>query len=226
MLYFLINPILKSKLEIGGQVTVTGKWDRHRQTITGSECHIGPNQLEKEFEPVYSVRGNISVKNMRRLIGNAFTQYGELIEENLPPQLLTRYKLMPRKEALKAMHFPASANRVKQARRRMVYEEFLLFQLKMQALRKIQREQSKGIGQTFDEEKVNDFIQYLTFSINESAATSCRRNINRYEVAVSNESFASRGCWIRENGCRCDWFVCDRNSGFSRSLNGSNGNFS
>ena len=162
---FFNQPYLKSKLEMGGQVTVTGKWDRHRQTITGSECHTGPNHLDKEFEPVYSVRGNISVKNMRRLMGHAFNQYGAWIEENLPPQLLTRYKLMPRKEALKTMHFPASANLVKQARRRIVYEEFLLFQLKMQALRKIQREQSKGIGQTFDEEKVNDFTQTLPFPL-------------------------------------------------------------
>lgn len=162
---FFNQPYLKSKLEIGTIVTVTGKWDRHRQTITGSICHIGTNQLEKEFEPVYSVRGNISVKNMRRLIGNAFTQYGSFIEENLPPDLLARYRLMPRKEALQAMHFPATASDVKQARRRMVYEEFLLFQLKIQALRKIQREQSKGIGQSFDEEKVNDFIQTLPFPL-------------------------------------------------------------
>ena len=162
---FFNQPYLKSKLEMGTIVTVTGKWDRHRQTITGSICHIGTNQLENEFEPVYSVRGNISVKNMRRLIGNAFTQYGSLIEENLPTQLLTRYKLMPRKDALKAMHFPSTAREVKQARRRMVYEEFLLFQLKIQALRKIQREQSKGIGQTFEQEKVNDFIQTLPFPL-------------------------------------------------------------
>ena len=162
---FFNQPYLKSKLEIGTVVTVTGKWDRHRQTINGSVCHIGTNQSENDFEPVYSVRGNLSVKNMRRFIGNAFTQYGAFIEENLPPQLLTRYKLMPRKDALRTMHFPANASDVKQARRRMVYEEFLLFQLKMQALRKIQREQSKGIGQTFDEVKVNEFISTLPFPL-------------------------------------------------------------
>lgn len=162
---FFNQPYLKSKLEIGTIVTITGKWDRHRQTITGSVCHIGSNQQENDFEPVYSVRGNLSVKTMRRFIGNAFTQYGSFIEENLPPQLLVRYKLMPRKDALKTMHFPATASDVKQARRRMVYEEFLLFQLKMQALRKIQREQSKGIGQTFDEEKVNGFIDTLPFPL-------------------------------------------------------------
>lgn len=162
---FFNQPYLKSKLEMGVMVTVTGKWDRHRQTITGSECHIGPYQLEKEFEPVYSVRGSLTVKGMRRLMKNAFAQYGSFIEDNLPPQLLTRYKLMPRKEALQTMHFPPSANAVKQARRRFVYEEFLFFQLKMQALRKVQREQSKGIGQTYNKESVEEFTRTLPFPL-------------------------------------------------------------
>ena len=162
---FFNQPYLKSKLTIGETVTVTGKWDRHRQTITGSECHVGDHSREKEFEPVYSIKGSITVKGMRRHITNGFSQYGNLIEENLPPQLLTTYKLMPRKDALRMMHFPLSAADVKQARRRFVYEEFLLFQLKMQALRKIQREQSRGTGQEFSREQVNGFIDTLPFPL-------------------------------------------------------------
>ena len=162
---FFNQPYLKSKLTIGETVTVTGKWDRHRQTITGSECHVGDHSREKEFEPVYSIKGSITVKGMRRHITNGFSQYGNLIEENLPPQLLTTYKLMPRKDALRMMHFPLSAADVKQARRRFVYEEFLLFQLKMQALRKIQREQSRGTGQEFNREQVNGFIDTLPFPL-------------------------------------------------------------
>ncbi|MFJ7830040.1 ATP-dependent DNA helicase RecG [Peribacillus sp. NPDC097284] len=162
---FFNQPYLKSKLTIGETVTVTGKWDRHRQTITGSECHVGDHSREKEFEPVYSVKGSITVKGMRRHITNGFSQYGNMIEENLPPQLLTTYKLMPRKDALRMMHFPISAVDVKQARRRFVYEEFLLFQLKMQALRKIQREQSGGTGQEFDRQQVKGFIDTLPFPL-------------------------------------------------------------
>ena len=85
---FFNQPYLKPKLAIGETVTVTGKWDRHRQTITGSECHVGDRSREKEFEPVYSVKGSITVKGLRRFISNAFSQYGAMIEENLPPQLL------------------------------------------------------------------------------------------------------------------------------------------
>lgn len=159
------QPYLKNKLNINDIVTVTGKWDRHRQTINGSECKLGPYQKEKEFEPVYSTKGSITVKGLRRYIANAFSQYGQYIEENLPKEFLEKYKLPPRKDALRSMHFPLSARDVKQARRRFVYEEFLFFQLKMQAIRKVQREQSRGIQQCYKLDSLKGFIDSLPFPL-------------------------------------------------------------
>lgn len=165
---FFNQPYLKSKMEINSVVTVTGKWDRNRQTITGSECHIGENRQEKEYEPVYSIKGSMTVKGLRRYIGNAFKQFGPAIEENLPQGLISQYRLMPRPNALWTMHFPASEDDMKQARRRFVYEEFLLFQLKMQAMRKVQREESKGIEQDYTLEKVTAFIESLPFPLTDA----------------------------------------------------------
>ncbi|MBA9024909.1 MULTISPECIES: ATP-dependent DNA helicase RecG [Bacillaceae] len=165
---FFNQPYLKSKMNINDVITVTGKWDRHRQMITGNECHFGPHRMEKEFEPVYSVRGSISVKGIRRYITNAFEQYRAMLAENLPDSLLTRYKLMDRPSALHSMHYPKDEQALKQARRRFVYEEFLLFQLKMQAMRKVQREQSLGIEQKYDENKVNMFIESLPFPLTDA----------------------------------------------------------
>lgn len=165
---FFNQPYLKSKMEINSVVTVTGKWDRNRQTITGSECHIGENRQEKEYEPVYSIKGSMTVKGLRRYIGNAFKQFGPAIEENLPQGLISQYRLMPRPNALWTMHFPASEDDMKQARRRFVYEEFLLFQLKMQAMRKVQREESKGIEQDYTLEKVTTFIESLPFPLTDA----------------------------------------------------------
>ena len=65
----------------------------------------------------------------------------------------------------------------------------------MQALRKIQREQSKGIGQTFDEEKVNDFIQTLPFPLTKAQQRVVEEILTDMKSPLSNESFASRGCW-------------------------------
>ncbi|WP_163101560.1 ATP-dependent DNA helicase RecG [Peribacillus alkalitolerans] len=162
---FFNQPYVRKKLEVSSPITISGKWDKHRQTITVSEFQLGNYQEKHSFEPVYSVKGNVSVKNMRKYISNAFQTYGDLIEENLPQSLLTKYKLLGKKQSLQALHFPVDQDALKQARRRMVYEEFLLFQLKMQALRKIQRESSKGIGQTYHLEELRKFIDSLPFPL-------------------------------------------------------------
>lgn len=162
---FFNQPYIKNKLVINETITITGKWDAHRQTITASELQLGQNSKQHDFEPVYSLRGKITTKGMRKFISLACQQFGNDIEETLPHQFLTRYRLLSRRDAVNAMHFPTSQNDVKQARRRFVYEEFLLFQLKMQSLRKFEREHSPGIAQTYDLPKLKEFINQLPFPL-------------------------------------------------------------
>ncbi len=162
---FFNQPYLKTKLVMNETITVTGKWDAHRQTVTANEMQLGQNAKSKEFEPVYSLKGNITTKGMRKFISIAFKQFGQGIEEILPISLVTKYRLLNRYEAFHAMHYPVNQEEVKQARRRLVYEEFLIFQLKMQALRKFEREHSPGIEQNYHETQVDAFIQSLPFPL-------------------------------------------------------------
>ncbi|WP_100330876.1 ATP-dependent DNA helicase RecG [Bacillus xiapuensis] len=162
---FFNQPYLKNKINLNDTVTITGKWDKHRQTITAQQLTGGPHQNQKDFEPVYLLKGEIAQKPFRKFIGQALSQYGEFIEETLPEPLLHKYKLRGRREALHQLHFPASQEDIKQARRRFVYEEFLYFQLKMQALRKFEREHSKGTAQHYDLSKLKQFIQSLPFTM-------------------------------------------------------------
>ncbi len=162
---FFNRPYLKGKLNPQDIVTVSGKWDKHRQTITGHDLKMGPHSEITEFEPIYPTKGNVGVKALRRFITQAFHEYGEYIEETLPERLRVKYKLPNRKTALHTMHFPQTPDELKQARRRFVYEEFLYFQLKMQAFRKIEREQSPGMEQHYNLEKLKHFITSLPFTL-------------------------------------------------------------
>ncbi|WP_299087070.1 ATP-dependent DNA helicase RecG [uncultured Metabacillus sp.] len=159
------RPYFKNKLAIDSTVTVTGKWDKHRQTITVQELAFGPKQAVTGIEPVYSIKGKLTVKGMRKFVSLALKEYLNDVDEVIPVELLQKYKLLTRKEALKAIHLPEGPEQLKQARRRFVYEEFLLFQLKMQALRKVQREQVSGIPHDFSENKHEQFIQALPFPL-------------------------------------------------------------
>jgi ATP-dependent DNA helicase RecG len=162
---FFNQPYLKSNLVMNSQITITGKWDKYRQTITANEMKKAGTLQTKDFEPVYHLKGNLTVKGIRRFIQLAFSQYGNDIEENIPQRLLLQYRLLNRRDALRALHFPSSEQDVKQARRRFVYEEFLLFQIKMQALRKFERENSRGIVQNYQSDKLKNFIDSLPFPL-------------------------------------------------------------
>ena len=159
------RPYYKTKLNLNEQVTVSGKWDQHRQTITLTDLVFGSRTNANEIEPVYSIKGKMSVKTMRKFVEQAFKKFGQYIDDLVPSELMSKYKLMNRKETMSLLHHPIDANSLKQARRSFVYEEFFLFQLKMQALRKIQRNQSKGIPKVLHQDKIQELIQSLPFPL-------------------------------------------------------------
>ncbi len=159
------RPYLKKKLTLGSVVTISGKWDKHRQTISVQELKNGPHLEDISIEPVYSVKENVTVKMMRRFIKEALKHHLDNIADPLPEKLRISYKLPDYKQALQTMHQPETRESLQQARRRFVYEEFLLFQLKMQAFRKAEREQSKGISHVFPAEKLAAFTASLPFSL-------------------------------------------------------------
>ncbi|MEI5906138.1 ATP-dependent DNA helicase RecG [Bacillus spongiae] len=165
---FFNQPYLKKKISIGDTVTISGKWDKHRQIVTVQSYTLGPHNTQKDFEPVYSLKGSISSSTIRKLLEQAFLKHSELIEENLPDHLLKQYRLLDKRSTLEKLHFPSSPDDMKQARRRFVYEEFLHFQLKMQGLRKFERENSYGISQQYHVEKVKELIGLLPFSLTDA----------------------------------------------------------
>lgn len=164
-LVFFNQGYLRNKLIPGAIVTVSGKWDRGRQVINGSNVTFGPKTEQADFEPVYSLKGKLTQKKFRQFMRQALDEMKERFPESLPNQLRDEYKLLSLHEALEGVHFPENANHVKQARRRFVYEELLEFQLKIQALRKTRRESEQGITIHYDLKKVREFISSLPYEL-------------------------------------------------------------
>ncbi|MFC5603027.1 ATP-dependent DNA helicase RecG [Sporosarcina koreensis] len=162
---FFNQHYLKDRLAIGMIVTVTGKWDRGRQVINVSNFNEGPKTDQADFEPVYSLKNVMYQKTFRKYMRQALDLCKDEIVEVLPPSLREAYVLPSIGEALEMVHFPKSPNDVKQARRRFVYEELLKFQLKMIGMKKIRKENEKGIPIHYDLERLKEFIASLPFEL-------------------------------------------------------------
>ncbi|TCZ79500.1 ATP-dependent DNA helicase RecG [Paenibacillus albiflavus] len=164
---------LKEKLELQSEVVLTGKWDGRRKQITVSETEFpgrsaaGTSKVGT-LQPVYSISAEMSQKWMRKVIAQALKQYGAMIQEVLPQELVRRHDLMVRREAVAAIHQPERMDEGQHARRRMVYEELLLFQLKMNALRAMNRRRADGLAQAVDLPAVRAFVRGLPFVLTKS----------------------------------------------------------
>lgn len=165
---FFNQAYLKSKITPGSVITVTGKWDRGRQVISVSTFSTGPKTDQQDFEPVYSLRGSISQKIFRRFMRQALDELKGEITDPLPESIRSMYKLPEMVEALEGIHFPQDADHSKNARRRFVYEELLNFQLKMQAIKKVRKEQNVGNGVSFDNERVKKLIESLPYELTDA----------------------------------------------------------
>lgn len=162
---FFNQHYLKDRLQQGATVTVTGKWDRGRQSINVTNLSTGPKDEQANFEPVYSLKGVMHQKTFRRFMRSALDSVKGQFEESLPLELLAEYKLPTIEQALEMIHFPESPAHMKHARRRFVYEELLLFQLKMQGMKKTRKENEKGTIINYDLVKVKDLISSLPYEL-------------------------------------------------------------
>lgn len=155
----------KNQLKPNTVVTLTGKWDAHRLQITVSHYKIGKPPSTQQIHPVYSAKGKLTSQRLKILIQDALKKYADEVEEIIPPSYLKAYYLPERKKALQMIHQPQNRDALKHARRRFVYEELLLFQLKMQLYKKQRKQARNGIAHQIDIAQLEQLLATLPFTL-------------------------------------------------------------
>lgn len=161
---FFNQPFLKSKINASEEIAIYGKWDGRRKALTGMKV-LATQEEELDFSPIYHVNKQIRQKTLVDLIKQTWELYGHLLPESLPEWLTSKYRLMPKRQAAYAMHFPETIEENRLAKRRLAFEEFFLFQLKMIQLKK--QETSKDLGKSimYDVKVLKEFIKTLPFEL-------------------------------------------------------------
>lgn len=98
----------------------------------------------QKLVPVYPLTEGLKLSRMQELIRQALIQ-AEDLAENLPARVLREERLMGRREALEAIHFPKSWAEQKAARRRLAFEELFFMQAGIALLRQKRQQGMTGI---------------------------------------------------------------------------------
>jgi len=155
----------KKQLQHEKTVTLTGKWDAHRLQITVQHYQLGEPKAEETIQVFYSIKGNVTNARMKGAVKQVIQEYLTEVEEILPEAYLTEYKIPLRQEAIKQLHLPQNKTALKHARRRFVYEELLLFQLKMQSLKYRNKQLQGGVIQEIEQTALEGFVHSLPYKL-------------------------------------------------------------
>ncbi len=152
------QPYMASKPEAGRTCYACGRADKRRgmKLMNPQLCDELPGIV-----PQYPLVSGLTQKIMREAAAGALGMYKGRIEETLPESIMAEYSLMPRGDALLAMHMPQSFEQLERAKERMAFEDMLLYALMLSILRH-RREQGGGIAFNMNG-KLESFKKLLPF---------------------------------------------------------------
>ncbi len=160
------------RLQPGMDVLVTGRVKPGRSAAkTVSEANISPLDEESLAHvmgilPVYSLTESLTQQQLRSAEKKALDLAAERgLPETVPRAILARYHFPDRLTALRNIHFPASPEAFRQAKRRLVYEELFLLQCGLLLNRERNYDGRRGVNHKRDGALIKAVLANLPFQL-------------------------------------------------------------
>ncbi len=127
------QPWLIHQIHLNQAIVLSGKVDTYlgRPVMSNPEWEPGDqdNLNTNRIVPVYSVNANLKQNFLRRMIYNTVRHWSDLVPEFLPDSVLESVDLLPLTRAIEQIHFPSSHALLREAQKRLAFDEYFLLQL-------------------------------------------------------------------------------------------------
>ena len=180
------NPYVTQKLELGQeyyfQGIVTG--GMLRRQMVNPQVRTDAQVKSSPFEAVYpqteGLTSSAIAKCVRQLLPHA-----ELLPDPLPSEMLKKYRLLSKANAVRAIHCPATEEEAFAARRRLIYEELLVLQL---GIGRMKNHGAASTGAPMKKADASPFWESLSFS----PTGAQRRAVEEILTDMSGETSMNR----------------------------------
>lgn len=163
------RPYLSSTLNNEDIYTLVGNYDQKKNKINLVNITKGEIEESKSIKPIYTLPKNIDNYEYCRIVNKAFSFISaEDFDNFVPAYYMKKYRLLDKYESLKLVHQPKNFKDIYQGLRTLKYEECLLFSLKTQMIRDLNKELVHHERVCVNKDEVNNFISKLTFKLTNS----------------------------------------------------------
>jgi ATP-dependent DNA helicase RecG len=170
------QPFLTKVLKTGRQINLAGKVSNYRGelSLVAPDYEIwNPGRHTGRIVAVYSETEGLSSKWLRTKIATTLPQVLSQIEETLPQEVMRENNLIARRVALQKIHLPANYQEIKEARKRLGFEEVFTVQLAAVIRKKEWRVNSAPVLQT-NQDELTKFLGGLPFNLTNAQRTVMR----------------------------------------------------
>lgn len=183
-------PFLRNTIKPGMQFVFRGRLQGYGSNLTMEQPEIYTLGSYEEkigsMQPIYNLTKGLSNKTVSKAVKQAIGQDISL-DEGLPFEVLKRYELMNRQEAVSQIHFPNQKDCFEKARRRLVFEEFYQFIVGVRTLKE-QLEQEKNHFAIIEREEVKQLIDTLPYKLTKAQL----RTLKEIQADMSGERIMNR----------------------------------
>lgn len=170
------QPYVKNNYTMGKAYNLMGKFKRVGKTLEVVGPVIACNDaMSSEILPKYPLKGDISNKLFEKLINQILGHMD--IKENMPQEILDKYKLISLNDAIRSIHFPENRNMLEMAKTRLKFQELFTYSLKLLLLKYQLKSNKNGISFQWADE-LKTFKEELPFPLT-NAQTKVVRDILR-----------------------------------------------
>ena len=158
-------PYLRTVLKKGSQFIFRGRVVRKQSRLEIEHPEVftpaAYEEILHSLQPVYGLTGGLSNKTVTKMIHQLLKEI-PMYSEFLPEEIRERYKLADINYALRTIHFPKNMDELLLSRKRLVFDEFLLFILSVQMLKEKGEETPNcfPISKTWTTEQIIENLPY------------------------------------------------------------------
>lgn len=161
-------PFLRNTLAKGGTLVLRGRIVRKKNEIVMEHPEIFyPSSKYEEkrdtMQPVYSLTAGLTNNSVIKAVKQALSFLDDE-QDILPEELRLKYSFPKYEEAIYAMHFPREKEDFVRARKRFVFEEFLLFILSLRRMKESEN-RSENPFHFADRPEIEQFLGALLYHL-------------------------------------------------------------
>ncbi len=151
------QPWVMQQLPVGQSIMLFGRVSEKN----GRRVMLNPQRVtQPSIQPVYRAIKGVPGKLMREMMASALTQVEDCCPETLPDSLRLRHSLCELNFAIRQAHFPDSLENLKLARRRLAFEQMLMYQAALSLLR---HHQENGFPMEIPKDQAEKFWYMMPF---------------------------------------------------------------